>query len=186
MSDRKRGAKPPPSEPADTSPPAHRKASPVARDEPPRHTTTLTQLERRVFQGPIPSPATLAEYNRICPGAANRILAMAESQTLHRQELEREVISSNCRNQDRGPILGFVLAAAVIVIGSYLIFQGREVSGLVALLGALVAVVIPFVYGRREQKRELQRKQQELSSEGDWEYSQPTATARVRSTSSPV
>lgn len=111
---------------------------------------------------------------------------MAESQTLHRQELEREVISSNCRNQDRGPILGFVLAAAVIVIGSYLIFQGREVSGLVALLGALVAVVIPFVYGRREQKRELQRKQQELSSEGDWEYSQPTATARVRSTSSPV
>jgi hypothetical protein len=98
---------------------------------------------------------------------------MAESQALHRQVLEREVINSNCRNQDRGPLLGFVLAAAVIVIGSYLILQGKEVSGLVALLGALVAVVIPFVYGRREQKRELQKKQQELSSGGDWEYSQP-------------
>ena len=175
MSGRKGGAKSPSPQPTYSSPPAPRKTSPLAPGSEPlrRQTTTLTQFEAKFFQGPIPPPGALAEYNRICPGAANRILAMAESQVLHRQELEREVINSNCRSQARGPILGFVLAAAVIVIGSYLILQGKEVSGLVALLGALAAVIVPFVYGRREQKRELQKKRQELAQGIGWDYSQP-------------
>lgn len=175
MSGRKGPTKTPPPQPTYSSSPAPRKTPSLAASSEPlrRQTTTLTQFEARYFQGPLPSPGILAEYNRICPGAAQRILAMAESQALHRQELEKEVVSSNCRNQDRGPVLGFVLAAAVIVIGSYLILQGKEVSGLVALLGALAAVIIPFVYGRREQKRELQKKRQELAQGIGWDYSQP-------------
>lgn len=139
--------------------------------------TTIAHIEAEFFEGPLPHPGTLAEYDRICPGAASRILAMAESQSQHRQELERLVVLSNCRSQDRGPILGFLLATGAIALGGFLILHGKEVSGLVALIGALVAVVVPFLYGKRVQQKELEEKRREqlpsVKDEEKWEYSLP-------------
>jgi uncharacterized membrane protein len=37
------------------------------------------------FSGPIPHPNILESYNRILPGAAERILSMAEEEQKHRQ-----------------------------------------------------------------------------------------------------
>jgi Flp pilus assembly protein TadB len=108
---------------------------------------------------------------------------MAESQAQHRQQLEASVISSNCRSQDRGPILGFLLAAGVIGVGCFLVMQGKEISGLAALIAALAAVVVPFLYGKREQRRELEKKQGQLTRppQDDWEYtSQPKLEAGNR------
>lgn len=39
------------------------------------------------FSGPIPPPAILHQYDAVIPGAAERILKMAEEQSKHRQEL---------------------------------------------------------------------------------------------------
>ena len=133
---------------------------------------SITRFEAELFEGPLPPPQTLAEYERLCPGTASRILAMAEGQSQHRQELEKQVVVSNCRSQDRGPILGFILAAGVIVIGGYLILQGKELTGLSALVAALAAIVVPFVYGKRAQKEKAEQRQ-ELTSEREWEYSRP-------------
>ncbi|HEY3570066.1 MAG TPA: DUF2335 domain-containing protein [Thermoanaerobaculia bacterium] len=145
--------------------------------------TTIARFETEFFEGPLPHPGILAEYDRICPGAASRILAMAESQSQHRQELEKLVVLSNCRSQDRGPILGFLLAAGAIAVGGFLILHGKEVSGLVALTGALVAVVVPFLYGKRVQRkeREIEEKRREQLPSGqddEWEYSHPPQPSR--------
>jgi uncharacterized membrane protein len=131
------------------------------------------EFEAQFFAGPLPPPEALAEYDRICPGAADRILAMAEAQAHHRQSLEARVIRSNCRSQDLGPILGFLLAAGVIAIGCYLVLQGKEISGLVALVSALAAIVVPFVYGKRKQAAELAEKRERLANppRADWDYS---------------
>ncbi|MBY0460111.1 MAG: DUF2335 domain-containing protein, partial [Gemmataceae bacterium] len=37
------------------------------------------------FQGPLPPPAILAQYNQVLDGAAERIFQMAEKQAAHRQ-----------------------------------------------------------------------------------------------------
>jgi uncharacterized membrane protein len=144
--------------------------------------TTIARFEAEFFEGPLPHPGILAEYDRICPGAASRILAMAESQSQHRQELERLVVLSNCRSQDRGPILGFLLAAGAITLGGFLILHGKEVSGLVALIGALVAVVVPFLYGKRVQQKELEEKRREqippTKDDDEWEWSLPPQPSR--------
>jgi uncharacterized membrane protein len=134
-------------------------------------TISITRFEAELFEGPLPPPQALAEYDRICPGSASRLLAMAEAQSQHRQELEKHFVVSNCRSQDRGPILGFILAAGVIVIGGYLILQGKELTGLTALVAALAAIVVPFIYGKRAQKEKLAEKRKELTSEREWEYS---------------
>ena len=49
----------------------------------------------RAYSGPLPSPEALEKYNQVLPGAAERILAMAENQGKHRQDIERKVIESN-------------------------------------------------------------------------------------------
>src|ERR1035438_8495401 len=44
------------------------------------------------FSGPLPPPGILAQYNDVCPNGAERIIAMAEKQQEHSQELERSVV----------------------------------------------------------------------------------------------
>ena len=50
------------------------------------------------FQGPIPPPSVLEAYEKILPGAAERILKMAENQSTHRQEIEKIVVRSGARD----------------------------------------------------------------------------------------
>ncbi len=44
--------------------------------------------------GPLPPPEDLAHYDAICPGAADRIITMAESNMEHRQSMEKTLIKS--------------------------------------------------------------------------------------------
>ena len=60
--------------------------NPPVRNNPsisPARVTTYTEVS-----GPIPSPQILQQYNNIVPGAAERIIRMAEKQSDHRMALE--------------------------------------------------------------------------------------------------
>lgn len=63
----------------------------------------------KFFSGPLPPPEVLIGYNEAFQGAAERIVAMAESQLKHRQGLETKVVESNCRNERTGQIIGAAL-----------------------------------------------------------------------------
>lgn len=41
------------------------------------------------YSGPLPRPDDFAQFERVHPGAADRILKMAEEQAAHRQKMER-------------------------------------------------------------------------------------------------
>jgi uncharacterized membrane protein len=53
------------------------------------------QHQEQRFEGPIPPPAVLQGYEQILPGAAERILRMAEQQAAHRHSLELKSINAN-------------------------------------------------------------------------------------------
>jgi uncharacterized membrane protein len=57
------------------------------------------QAMMQSFSGPLPPPEALERYNQVLPGAAERIISMAESQHAHRQELEKKVIHANISAQ---------------------------------------------------------------------------------------
>jgi uncharacterized membrane protein len=115
------------------------------------------------FSGPLPPPEALERYNQILPGSAERLIAMAESQHSHRQELEKHVIHSNVSAQRLGTILGFIVAMTVIIGGVYLVHEGKSGEGLAAILTALAALVGVFVYSKYEQQKDLARKTQGLA-----------------------
>lgn len=43
----------------------------------------------REYSGPLPPPEMLKEYAEACPGGAERIMAAFESETAHRQEMQK-------------------------------------------------------------------------------------------------
>jgi uncharacterized membrane protein len=113
------------------------------------------------YQGLLPPPEMLAQFNQVIPNGADRIVSMAESQQQHRQALESAVVNGNVIAQRRGQLFGFLLGLVAIVGGIGLIAFDKSTQGLVAIITAFVALAAVFVYGRYEQERERERKRRE-------------------------
>ncbi len=122
------------------------------------------QAMMRSFSGPLPPPEALERYNQILPGAAERIIAMAESQHSHRLELEKHVITSNVSAQKLGTVLGFIVAMTVVIGGMFLVHEGKSGEGLAAILTALASLVGVFLYSKHEQQKDLAKKTEALAN----------------------
>ena len=107
------------------------------------------------FQGPLPPPEFLARYDDVLANGAERIMALTENQSAHRQGLERSVVTHGLIRQYLGLLCGFVVAVVGYLVGWQVIVSGHEWGG-VAIFGIdTTAVVGTFVYGTRLQRSEL-------------------------------
>lgn len=131
---------------------------PAPNHQPPRGVVVRTETQSVQFQGPLPPPAILKEYDNVIPGGAERILAMAEKQQAHRQDLEKSVIESGVARETEGARFGFILYLASIIAGTWLISSGKDVVGLIELLTTTAAFAGLFVYSREAKKKELKKK----------------------------
>lgn len=120
--------------------------------------SVITHAEM-TYSGPLPHPKHLEKYEDVCPGAADRIIAMAEGQAKHRQSMEYFVIKANGRNSTLGVIIGGVVAVLAIGCGTHIIESGYEISGYITMFGSLSTLVGVFVYGKRANRKELIEKQ---------------------------
>ena len=129
-----------------------------------REAATIMQAAIQIsrFTGPLPRPEELAKYEQILPGAADRIIRMAEQQSTHRQSLEVVVIGGNATTQKWGLACAFIIAMSAIWGGIWISLKGMSGTGLTAIIVALVALVSVFVYGKSGQKKELAKKSEEL------------------------
>lgn len=99
--------------------------------------------------GPLPPAEAFEKYEAVCPGAANRIIRMAEKQAEHRQEIEKLVVSSGVRNSHMGIISAFVLALVILICGVFCILQGHDWAGTVIVGIDIVGLCGVFVYGTK-------------------------------------
>ena len=105
--------------------------------------TTVAAFQQH--SAPLPTPSDFAGYDAALPGAAERILSMAEKQSSHRQALELKVISSDTLNSRLGTIFGFLLGASGLVVAGYVIVQGHDWAGVGIGGGTLATMVIAFL-----------------------------------------
>lgn len=115
-------------------------------------------LAARHFSGPLPPPEILERYNSALPDAAERIMRMAEQQSRHRQEMEKMVIQGNISSQKIGTILGFIIVMGAMGGGFWLTYIGLSAYGIASILGALATILSVFLWGKHEQRRDLQQK----------------------------
>jgi len=122
--------------------------------------------ERRVsfqvsgFSGPLPPPEALEHYNRILPGAADRLLTMAEGQTRHRQGLENRALHAKVWSERIGQVMAFILSMVALLGSLWLMSNGMWQAGFGVLLTTVIALVVAFIKGRQQQRTELERKAQ--------------------------
>ncbi|MCK4624547.1 MAG: DUF2335 domain-containing protein [Phycisphaerae bacterium] len=117
----------------------------------------LVAFEQRTeMSGPLPPPQILEKYNQICPGAAERILSMAEKQARHRQEVESKALEAGIADAKsdrtqirRGQYLGFVIAFVGVAGGVYAVVKGAGWAGTAVAGAPLVGLVTALIYGRK-------------------------------------
>lgn len=133
-----------------------------ASPPPPQNPSTNLRQVSISRSAPLPHPSELEGYERILPGAAERILAMAESQSTHRQGLEKKALSTESRNSLLGIIAALVIGVVALSIAGFCIYTGHDTAG--ATLGGttLGSLVGTFVYGTRQ--RRIEREQKYIAS----------------------
>lgn len=110
---------------------------------------TYVEVTMRSHRGPLPAPEDLADYEKACPGGADRIISMAEKQQHHIIDMNSADLSGNFREARFGQMLAFGLGAIGLVCGTICVLKGHDAAG-AALGGAtLVALVGVFLKGRQ-------------------------------------
>jgi uncharacterized membrane protein len=132
---------------------------------PPEAPSIATVTHQSVsYSGPLPHPALLAKYNEVIPNGAERIMAMAERQSAHRESLESQVVAGNVRSQARGALYAFIICIVTVIGGFVLIGFGKSVIGISTIVTSLASLAGVFIFSRREQRRERFEKQGALTS----------------------
>lgn len=129
---------------------------------PPGTITRKTTAEFHQFAGPLPPPALLAEYDKVVPTAAERIIRMAEEQGAHRRSMEQQVIAHEITLARRGQISGFTLALIGLIGGFALLAAGKDGYGIAAVITSLATLAGVLVFGRFRREREVREKEEQL------------------------
>ena len=118
----------------------------------PLQVTRETQ-ETTAFAGPIPHPQTLAEYDEISPGFANRIIAMAESEAEHRHKLQEKVVRSQIWEIRLGQIFALLIASFTMATGAYCALNGAQITGSLIGTSGVAGLVSVFISGRSKKEK---------------------------------
>jgi uncharacterized membrane protein len=133
--------------------PARRDDNPPAKPPRPRQGEFFPhaiEFQATYHSGPLPTPKDLHEYNLVEPGAADRIIGMAEREQGHRHEMERGLLRTHSRNSTLGVICGFIFGMSTLGVGVLGVMNGYSFLGGASALGGLATIIAIFVYQQRK------------------------------------
>jgi uncharacterized membrane protein len=124
-------------------------------------TMVETVVAQVAFSGPLPPPAMLDQYNRIEPGLADRIVAMAEKSLQHEQQVQSKMLDAEIEVSRRdhvyrmtGMNTAIVALCGMIILVGWLAYLGLPV--LAGLFGAssIALIVWMFIQGRNDRSND--------------------------------
>jgi len=125
--------------------------------------TSPTVTHRQTFahwEGPLPPPGALQQFNEVIPNGAERVMVLCEKQSSHRQELERKVIDSRIANMKRGQIFALLVAVLTLLVAGCCAYIGQPVVALAIVGIDLVSLATVFIYGSHAQRKELKERRE--------------------------
>lgn len=85
----------------------------VLRNAPPNVVETAIAQES-IYSGPLPPPQMLAEFDKVHPGTAERIITLTEKEQAHRHRMQEYGLKSSKRTEFTGTLIGgFALLASI-------------------------------------------------------------------------
>ena len=96
------------------------------------------EIEAQAWSGPLPPPDHLERFERIVPGAGDRILKMAEDEQRHRHSQEDRLLELGATEQRQTyaiRLLGSGMWVLLLLVGALLAIQGQEINGFTIIGG---------------------------------------------------
>jgi uncharacterized membrane protein len=112
--------------------------------------------------GPLPPPAELEKYEILYPGATKLLFDNFINQSNHRIELETFTIQEDAKRADRGQMIAAILCMMVLVPSVVLLFLGKPLIGLAAIIGALATLAGTFFGGLFSRRKERENKEKAM------------------------
>jgi uncharacterized membrane protein len=100
------------------------------------------------YAGPLPHPEHLEHFNRTLPGAADRILGMAELEQTHRHAWEERELRSSTVTERIGLFGGIVVAIGLIAGAIICAIWDQKVVGVALVAASAVSMVPAIIRGR--------------------------------------
>ena len=97
------------------------------------------------YEGAIPHPKLMKEWNEIVPGSAKEIFEQFKNQSNHRIESEKKVIRANNFKSYAGPIFAFLISMTAIIGGILVAIYVQPYMGSILSFTGLAAVITPFL-----------------------------------------
>jgi uncharacterized membrane protein len=96
---------------------------------------------QQAWQAPMPPPAGLGHYDAVLPGAAERIVRMAEQSLQHQIDQDAKLNDAEVTTAKRGQTMAFSLAGAAVALATLFFLLGNVVAGL-AFLGMPILLLV--------------------------------------------
>ncbi len=127
---------------------------PAGKEEHSREASiSVSKIQQETFMGPIPHPDLLKGYEEILPGAADRILTMAENEEAHRHEIENKCVKTDSRDSLLGILCAAGISIAALVIGAMIIINvqstGGAISGTILSISGIASIIATFLKNTR-------------------------------------
>jgi len=130
------------------SPPQKQDSTPPAR--PGQGRQVQAQITAQHYSGPVPPPEILRGYDQVIPGAAERILEMAEADQRHTHEMEARAQKRVFAERKRGQIFALVVSLGAFTAAAVMSYFGAEKAAMVLSGSTIVGLVSAFITGRRK------------------------------------
>jgi uncharacterized membrane protein len=118
----------------------------------------IVKMVATQYQGPIPPPEMLSQYNDVIKNGAERIFVIFEKQSTHRIDTETKIVKHDIIQSYLGITFAAILSMTVIIGGMILIYNNKEISGFSTLFSGLAALVGTFIYGRIAMNKQAVKK----------------------------
>lgn len=98
--------------------------------------------------GPLPPPSQLAEYEKIIPNGAERIMLMAEKQMNHRIAMEGHSAHESFKYAKRGQKFGFIIGLTALIAAIALALMDHEEIAKTVIITEVAILAAAFVTGK--------------------------------------
>lgn len=111
------------------------------------------------WEGPLPPPALLEQYDRIVPGLARQITEEAKAEASHLRERDEVALNAAIRDRSRRQWMGFWVAAGFLLIALLALLSGDKVTPGIAL-SSIAAAAAAFIWERRRRERKKREEEE--------------------------
>lgn len=104
------------------------------------------EIEVQSFEGLMPDPAVLAEYEKYAPGATKQWMQLATDEVKNRHKNERTFLTTYRFSVICGSLSALILGVVVAGVGMYAIHIGHPTAGATIMCGSMAQVVAAMYY----------------------------------------